>query len=87
MDPYQRETLLFECRGINLANPVDRMPPGTFRMLENTRPYGNGRIQGRQGEFQVSVQLNGGSDKVHSLYSWNDPVPSPSDFPLSLIHI
>ena len=78
MDPYQRETLLFECRGINLANPVDRMPPGTFRMLENTRPYGNGRIQGRQGEFQVSQQLNGGSDRVHSLYGWNDPVPAPT---------
>lgn len=82
MDPYQRETILFDYR-INLASPVDRMAQGHCRLLENTRPYGNNRIQGRQGEFQVSQQLDTGASPIRSLYGWNDPVPSPSDFPLA----
>jgi len=79
MDQYQRETILFDYR-INVAAPVDRMAPGHARLLENTRPYGDGRIQGRQGQYQISQQLNAGA-KVHSLYGFNDPVPSPSDYP------
>jgi hypothetical protein len=79
MDKYTRTTLLFDLVGISLSAPVDRLPPGRYRLLENVRSYGKGRIIGRQGQFQLSQQLAGGV--CHSIYSWNDPVPSPTDFP------
>jgi len=77
---HQRQPILpFDNLGMNLSLPVDRIPPGKHRILENVRPYGRGKTQGRQGQADLSQQLAGGV--CHSLYSWNDPVPSPTEFP------
>jgi hypothetical protein len=81
MADYQRQTFPFACRGINLSAPVDRLPPTDYRCLDNVRPYGTNRIQGRQGTTQVNAGTVPGGSKVHSLYSWNDSIPSPSSQP------
>ena len=80
MAEYQRETLLFDVTGINLSKPVDRLAPGEFRLLNNCRPYGQGRHQGRQGVSLVSLSGTTG-DPAHSLFCWDDPIPDPTLFP------
>ncbi len=79
VDKYTRTTQLFDNLGINLSLPVDRLPPGKHRILENVRPYGRGKIQGRQGQSSIGGPL--AAAVCHSLYGWNDPVPSPTAFP------
>src|ERR1043166_3502373 len=81
MAEYQRQTFPFSCTGINLASPVDRLAPSQYRLLENCRPYGKDRIQGRQGTTQVNAGTIPGGSNVRSLFSWNDSIPSPSSQP------
>ena len=80
MADFQRVTIPFRNAGINLASPVDRMPDGKHRVLDNVRPYGNDRTQGRLGSI---VEVTGAAGSVHSLFSFNDPIPSPQRFPNS----
>lgn len=80
MADFERSTELFDVVGLNLSRPVDRMGPGRYRLLSNVRPYGQGRVQGRQGTTLVSLTGTTG-DPAHSLYTFDDPLPSPSQFP------
>lgn len=80
MAEFQREPILFDLEGINLAKPVDRLGPGEVRVAFNVRNYGPGRIQGRQGLELVSLSGTTG-DPINSLYAWDDPIPNPSEFP------
>jgi len=80
MADFQKETQLFDVAGLNLTKPVDRLAPGEYRILNNTRNYGQGRLQGRQGITLISTSGTTGSP-AHSLYTLDDPIPSPSQFP------
>src|ERR1041385_6306920 len=81
MAEYQRQTFPFACRGINLSAPVDRLPPTDYRCLDNVRPYGTNRIQGRQGTTQVNAGTVPGGSNIRSLFSFNDSIPSHSSGP------
>lgn len=76
---YQRQPEKFVCKGINLSVPVDLLPQGKYRALENVRPYGEGQIIGRPSIQKVSAGTPTGP--IHSLRRMNDPVPPPSQFP------
>lgn len=80
MADFERTTQLFDVAGINLAKPVDRLEPNEYRKLDNCRPYGEGKVQGRQGITRISLSGTTG-DPAHSLYTFEDPIPSPSAFP------
>jgi len=80
MADFTRQTLTFDLVGIDLARPVDQLPPGFYRIAENVRPYGTGQAQGRQGITQVSLTGTTG-DPVHSIVSFDDPIPDPTRFP------
>jgi len=62
----------FVCLGINLSLPVDKLPPGKYRALQNVRPYGNGQIIGRVGLSPASTFLL--PFAAHSMKLLNDPV-------------
>ncbi len=76
---YKREPAKFVCHGINLSVPVDLLPPGMYRALENVRPYGEGQIIGRPGLDPIST--GGPIFPIHTIRRMNDPVPDPNNFP------
>jgi hypothetical protein len=61
-----------DCSGIDLVHPVDRMPPGSFPYLFNTRVISEGRIDGRPG-YSVFGAGVGGPKLLHSIRRLNDP--------------
>jgi hypothetical protein len=75
---FKRDTLPFRNDGINLTQPVDRIPPGKHRVLKNVRRNGDNHTSGRLGLVQQAAVAAGGP--VHSIYSWNDPIPNPSGY-------
>lgn len=82
MANYERRPQPFAIKGMNLSAPSDRLPQDKYRVLFNTRAYGEGQVQGRQG--QVSVMDNIPpvvEDVIHTIKRMDDPVPSPSQFP------
>lgn len=79
MAEYERKTLEFICQGMNLSRPVDKLGPGVYRFLKNTRPGGDNQIWGRSGITQESA--NAVTDPIHTIKRINDPVPSPTAFP------
>lgn len=78
MADYQRTAFPFPHR-MNLSAPVDEMPAGTGRLMFNIRVYGK-RPQQRQG-IQPATVNNPTNAPVHSIFSFNDPIPSPSSNP------
>jgi len=76
---FQKTTFPFQVAGINLTLPIDRLPPNKYRLLENVRSYGV-NCQGRQGISKVNSNTTIVAD-VHSMFSFDDPIPSPSAFP------
>ena len=79
---YSRKPFPFACKGMNLSLPSDRLPPDKYRVLFNTRPYGEGQAQGRQGTVSVMANIPPPVEgAVHSIKRMNDPIPSPSQFP------
>lgn len=78
MDKFDRKSLIFNPY-VNLSSPVDRIPSGKSRLAINCRRYGVDKGQGRQGLTSESNQPD--SNPVHSIYSLNDPIPSPSRYP------
>lgn len=84
MADFERNAQLFDVRGICLSKPVDRLAPNEYRLLDNVRPYGEGRLQGRQGITLVSLSGTTG-DPAHSVFSFEDPIPSPTQFPGAFI--
>ena len=78
MADYQRTAFQFPHK-FNLSNPVDEMPPNSARLMFNFRRYG-GRVQQRQG-IQAASANNPVASPIHSIFSWNDPIPSPSSNP------
>jgi hypothetical protein len=81
MAEYERKTLEFTCQGMNLSRPVDKLGPGVYRFLKNTRPGGDNQIWGRSGI--VEECSNPATDAVHTIKRLNDPVPSPAQYPNS----
>jgi len=79
MADFQRQNIRFEHRGINLSNPIDRLPPGKVRIASNVRRIGESYVAGRQGTNIVSVAPISGA--VNSIYAFSDPIPSPGGFP------
>lgn len=79
MDNFERKTLLFGSKGVDFSTPTDRLPQGKHRLLINCRSYGDDKVQGRQGMSSESNQPE--SAAVHSIYSFNDPIASPSRYP------
>lgn len=77
---FQRDPQKFVCLGINLAVPVDLLPPGKYRALENVRPYGEGQIIGRPG-LAPNGQTNTLPAAIHTIRRINDPIPAPAQFP------
>lgn len=59
----------FDCTGIHLASPIDRMPPGKFPYLFNCRVIEEGRIESRPGYTRL-LQL---ADVPNSIRRLNDP--------------
>ncbi len=64
-----RQPFRFDCLGIDLVHPVDRMPPGYYPYLQNVRVVSEGRIESRPG-YQPFATL-AGSD-FHSIRRLND---------------
>lgn len=60
-----------DCTGIDLVHPIDRMPPGSFAFLFNTRVIQEGRIDGRPG-YTNFISLQSG-DFPNSIRRLNDP--------------
>jgi len=75
---WQRDAQKFVCLGINLSVPVDLLPVGKYRALENVRPYGEGQIIGRPGLVPGSTTI---VSSIHSIRLLNDPIPSPTTAP------
>ncbi|HKT90090.1 MAG TPA: hypothetical protein VJQ59_16715 [Candidatus Sulfotelmatobacter sp.] len=73
------ENIRFEHRGINLSNPIDRLPPGKVRIAENLRRIGDTYVTGRQGIESVSTASI--SAPVNSIFSFSDPVADPQSLP------
>lgn len=80
MAAYERQLLEMTYRGMNLTLPVDRLPKDKARILENTRVYGSGAVRGRQGVATIA-QIPGPTGPAHSLFTLNDPIPSPTPYP------
>jgi len=79
---YERKPYPFSCKGMNLSLPSDRLPPDKYRILFNTRPYGEGQVQGRQGQVSVMDNLPPlVEDVIHTIKRMDDPIPSPVQFP------
>src|SRR6185369_9231801 len=79
MADYKRETFPFEYVGMNLTLPIDRLPKNKARILENCRVYGSGAVRGRQGN--IALANIAGIGQVNSMFTLNDPIPSPVAFP------
>ena len=58
--------------GINLAVPVDRMPPGSFPVLSNVRVIEEGRLESRPG-YTVYDASASAPKLLHSIRRLNDP--------------
>lgn len=59
----------FDCSGIDLVHPIDRMPPGSYPYLFNVRILEEGRLEGRPGYSQF-IQL---LDSPNSIRRLNSP--------------
>lgn len=82
MSAYERKPFPFSCKGMNLSLPSDRLAPDQYRVLFNTRNFGDGQIQGRQGQVNVTANLPTlVQGTVHTIKRMDDPIPSPSQFP------
>jgi hypothetical protein len=69
MPDVTRTALRFNCGGIDLVSPIDRMPEGSFPYLFNTRVLVEGRLDGRPGYTQFAVM----QDPPNSVRRLNDP--------------
>jgi hypothetical protein len=70
----------FNCAGIDLVHPVDRMPPGYYPYLANARVVEEGRIDGRPGytgpansTYPNYITLQTPSNIPNSIRRLNDP--------------
>ena len=67
-----RTPVRMDCAGLDLVNPVDRQPPGSFPFLENVRVTQEGRIDGRPGNTVYDSSAS--APKLpHSIRRLNDP--------------
>lgn len=64
-----RTPLRFDCNGLDLVHPLDRMPVGSYGYLFNVRVLQEGRVDGRPGY----TRLLGMSDPPNSIRRLNDP--------------
>lgn len=60
------------CNGIDITNPLDRMPEGYFPYLQDVRVIQEGRIESRPG--YTTYLTPGGTGNVHSIRRLNDEV-------------
>jgi len=70
MPEILRQPVRMDCNGVDLVHPVDRMPPGYFPFLQNTRVVSEGRIDARPGYNQFIAPSGSG---YHSIRRLNDP--------------
>lgn len=59
------------CTGVDLVNPVDRMPPGAFPYLNNVRVIEEGRLESRPGYTAFSAPATA-TKLLHSIRRLND---------------
>lgn len=71
MPEVARQTLKMDCAGLDLISPLDKMPPGRFPYLNNTRVLQEGRIESRPGYTTFNtVALS--TKLLHSIRRLND---------------
>jgi hypothetical protein len=70
--PIQRQSWKMNCRGVNLAAPIDQLPPGDYPRIENVRVIQQGAIEARPGQLQVNTTALGGL--IHSIRRLNNPL-------------
>jgi hypothetical protein len=69
MPDIARIPLRMDCAGVDLAHPIDRMPPGTFPYMFNTRVIKEGVLSARPGYTKLA-DLAGSPNSIRRL---NDP--------------
>ena len=69
----ERDGLVLDFRGIDLVNPVDRIPNGKFAYAQNVRKYIGGGTAARATQDSVAFSLPAA---VHSLRRLNDLTPA-----------
>lgn len=72
---YERDTVLFDCAGLDLNRPVDSVKPKHWPYLKNCRSYIAGRIEPRMGLTDIAAVV-AGQTPVHSVRRLNDPANS-----------
>lgn len=72
---YERDSQLFNCRGLDLNRPVDSVKEGKFPYLKNVRTYQAGRIEPREGITDIA-EVVAGQSPLHSARRLNDPANS-----------
>src|SRR5205807_423766 len=68
----ERDGLVLDFRGIDLVNPVDRIPNGKFAYAQNVRKYIGGGTAARATQDSVAFTL---AAAVHSLRRLPPPLP------------
>jgi hypothetical protein len=69
MPDVTRTAMRMNCSGIDLVNPIDRMPDGAYPYLFNVRVLVEGRLDGRPGYTQFLTM----GDVPNSIRRLNDP--------------
>ena len=74
MPALQRASIPFVCRGVNVAQPADRLDTGYFPRLINVRRNVFGELESRLGTATLNTPALADAN-VHSLRRLNNPIP------------
>ena len=74
----------FTCTGMSLR-PIDKLAPGKFQYLQNTRITAQGRIDSRPGVTPLNANAAYGQTNVHSIRRLNDSTPGASPTSIRIV--
>ena len=77
-NPYERFSIPFNHRGVDIAHPVDRLAEGRFPYAKNIRAYIDGAMQSRPG--LVSLFTIATQPSIHTISRLNDPTVNDFTF-------